>query len=158
MSFALSGYHIEMLLTYQLVLIIGFRPLIDSCFGNLGNKLLCEKLCKIYDNFEMASNLFELIDLNFYLCKKNELQTVLGTVQSTLICYYTGKILTDIEDGVPEIEIRKSIDTYKKALITKELLNSIGKDPSNYPNLDVSINEFNKLNVDNLMLKLNNNY
>lgn len=147
-----SGYYIEEMFINQLTQIVGTQPLLDSYFGNLGNNLLREKLCEINDDVAKASSLFALIDLNYSLHEKNEEQTILGTVQSKLVDYYSQKILMDIEKGVPESEIRKSMDIYKNMLVTKDVLNTMKKDPSNYPNLDASIEAYSNLEieVDNL--------
>lgn len=141
------SYHIEVLLVNQLASIIGFKPLIDSYFGNLGNKLLCEKLCEIEDDYELASSLFSIINFNFCLHKRNEKQTFLGTAQSMLVYYYSEKVLRNIAKGVPEVEIRKSMECYKNGLITKDLLKIMRKNPSNYPNLDASIESYEKLEL-----------
>ena len=141
------GYYIEELFINQLSLIVGIEPLIDSYFGNLGNKLLCEKLFEIDNDAVKASSLFVLIDVNYSLHQKNEEQTILGTIQSRLVDYYSKKILSDIENGVSELEIRRSMDAYKKMLVTKEVLNTMQKNPANYPNLDVSIAAYKKLEM-----------
>lgn len=145
------GYYIEEKFINQLSLIIGAQSLIDSYFGNLGNKLLREKLFEIDNDAIKASSLFVLIDINYYLFKKNEEQIILGTIQLRLVDYYSKKILSDIENGAPELEIRKSMDVYKEMLVTKEDLNTMQKNPANYPNLDASIEAYS-----NLEMKVNN--
>lgn len=142
------GYYIEELFINQLIQIMGTQPLLDSYFGNLGNNLLREKLCEIDNDVAKASSLFALIDINYSLHEKNEEQTILGTVQSKLVDYYSKKILLDIEKGIPEIEIRKSMDMYKNMLVTKEVLNTMKKNPSNYPNLDASIEAYSNLEME----------
>lgn len=142
------GYYIEEMFINQLTQIVGTQPLLDSYFGNLGNNLLCEKLCEINDDVAKASSLFALIDLNYSLHEKNEEQTILGTVQSKLVDYYSQRIFMDIEKGVSESEIRKSMDIYKNMLVTKDVLNTMKKDPSNYPNLDISIEAYNNLEIE----------
>jgi len=142
------GYYIEELFINQLIQIVGTQPLLDSYFGNLGNNLLCEKLCEINGDVTKASSLFALIDLNYSLHEKDIEQTILGTVQSKLVDYYSQKILMDIEKGIPESEIRKSMEMYKNMLVTKEVLNTMKKEPSNYPNLDVSIEAYNDLEME----------
>lgn len=139
------GYYIEELFINQLIQIIGVQPLLDSYFGNLGNNLLCEKLCEINGNVNKASYLFTLIDLNYFLRKKDEEQTVLGTIQSILVGYYSQKILRDIENGVSESEIIKSMNIYKNMLVTKNVLSAMEKNPSNYPNLDESLEAYSNL-------------
>lgn len=146
-----SGYYIEELFINQLIQIVGTQALLSSYFGNLGNRLLHEKLCEINNDFAKASSLFSLIELNFLLHKTNDEQTILGTVQSKLVEYYSQKILLDIEKGVSESEIRKSMDRYRDKLVTKEVLNIMKKKPSNYINLDASIDAYN-----NLEIKINN--
>ena len=89
-----------------------------------------------------------MIDLNYSLHEKDIEQTILGTVQSKLVDYYSQKILMDIEKGIPESEIRKSMEMYKNMLVTKEVLNTMKKEPSNYPNLDVSIEAYNDLEME----------
>lgn len=142
------GYYIEEMFINQLIQIVGTQPLLDSYFGNLGNNLLREKLCEINDDDVKASSLFALIDLNYSLHEKDIEQTILGTVQSKLVDYYSQKILMDIEKGVPETEIRKSMDIYKNMLVTKEVLITMKKSLSNYPNLDVSIEAYNNLEME----------
>ena len=109
---------------------------------------MCEKLCEITDDVVKASSLFALIDLNYSLHEKNVEQTILGTIQSRLVDYYSQKILMDIENGISKSEIRKSMDIYKNMLVTKDVLNTMKKDPSNYPNLDGSIEAYNNLEIE----------
>lgn len=142
------AYYIEELFINQLIQIVGTQPVLDSYFGNLGNNLLCEKLCEITDDVVKASSLFALIDFNYSLHKKNVEQTILGTIQSRLVDYYSQKILMDIENGISKSEIRKSMDIYKNMLVTKDVLNTMKKDPSNYPNLDGSIEAYNNLEIE----------
>lgn len=142
------AYYIEELFINQLIQIVGTQPVLDSYFGNLGNNLLCEKLCEITDDVVKASSLFALIDLNYSLHEKNVEQTILGTIQSRLVDYYSQKILMDIENGISKSEIRKSMDIYKNMLVTKDVLNTMKKDPSNYPNLDGSIEAYNNLEIE----------
>lgn len=142
------GYYIEELFINQLIQIVGTQPLLDSYFGNLGNNLLCEKICEIDNDVDKASSLFALIDINYSLHKENKEQTILGTIQSRLVNYYSQKVLLDIENRVSESEIRKSMNIYKNMLVTKEVLNTMKKNPSNYPNLDASIKAYNNLEIE----------
>lgn len=141
-------YYIEELLVNQLTLIVGLQPMIDSYFGNLGNKLLGENLCKIDENLSKDLDLFLLIDLNYDLRYSQEKQTILGTIQAKLIEYYYKKIFIDIDNGVSEEEIRKSMNIYKNMLVTKEVLIATRKDPDNYPNLNVSLDSFKNLETE----------
>lgn len=142
------GYYIEELFINQLAQIVGTQPLLDSYFGNLGNSLLCKKLCEIDNDTSKAASLFTLIDLNYSLHEKNTEQTILGTIQSRLVEYYSQRILMEIENGALEEEIRKSMNIYKNMLVTKDVLNAMKKDPSNYPNLDESIEAYNYLEIE----------
>lgn len=142
------AYYIEELFIIQLTQIIGSQPLLDSYFGNLGTELLCEKLCEINNDKNKATSLFVLINMNYSLNEINEEQTILGSIQLKLVDYYSQKILSDIKNGASELEIRKSIEIYKRSLVTNEVLNTMMKNPSNYPNLDASIEAFNNLEIE----------
>lgn len=133
-------YQVEMMLINQLIQIIGIKPVYDSYFYNLGTDLLSEKLFEVSPNMpEEAKKLFINIEFNYLLeLLGNQEQTFLGESQRILVAFYSQKIYSDIENGVQEDEIRKSMSTYKNTLITDEVITSLGKDPSKYPNLNIS--------------------
>ncbi len=147
-------YQVEMMLINQLIQIIGIKPVYDSYFYNLGTDLLSEKLFEISPDMpEEAKKLFINIELNYLLelLNSNQEQTLLGESQRILVAFYSQKIYTDIASGVEEDEIKKSMSTYKNVLITNEVITKLGKDPSKYPNLNISTKMYQYLeeNVNN---------
>ena len=136
------GYVFEDFIAAQLTFVVSPEIMIESYFGNHGTSLLVDKLCDIKNDKTSASSLFTLIDLNFFMPSGE--QTLLGTIQSRLVEYFKLKILNDIKSGVTEEEINSSITNFKSVLITNNLLNARGMDPSNYPNLNESIESFSK--------------
>ncbi len=143
-----NNYYIEGLFINQLIQIIGAQSLIDSYFGNLGTTMLREKLCDIDGDMAKASSLFLMIELNYSIRERDEEQTILGSIQIQLVEYYSKKVFKDIENGVSETEIRKSMDIYKKMLVTNDILNTMGKNTNNYPNLNTSLEMFSKLEIE----------
>lgn len=139
-------YSIEDNLVSQLEFIVGSQVMTNSYFGNLGTKEIEKKLDsidkeKVYDSSVLLKNM----ELNYELRNSNGEQSILGKIQYQLVEYFKMKIMNYINNGIDKEIIFNLVYMYKLSLITDFSLIKLKKKPSNYPNINESLDLFSEL-------------
>lgn len=137
-----SDYYVFILITYQLIELVGFQIMAKSYFNNLGTEELKRELNKVQNDKALSDVLFEQIENYFYLRNKDEGSLMLGYVQRLLIEYFIRKTNIDLNNGVSYEEVIKNIKNFERYLITEYVLEGMGKDSSEYPDLSESLAQF----------------
>ncbi len=141
------AYYIEELIINQLMVVIGPEVMLDSYFNNSGIKNMAEKLCEFDPDFEAALNLFELIEVNFNLDKDSP-SNVLAQIEITILYYFEEKIEKDILNGVSKDDILKSIEDYKRFLVTRDILNIRQENTRKYDGIEGVLKNFYQFESD----------
>lgn len=127
-----SNYYIEVLLTSQLVNIVGIDTMFESYFCDHNIDKIRLKLNKIINNRLLTYYLFKIIQNNFAIKNKDIKQTFLGKIQNILIDYFIEKSNHNLDE----------INEFEGYLITPNILKQIGRDPNNYIGLKDALDKF----------------
>lgn len=139
------GYYVEILLVIQLMQIVGRNIMLESYFKNKGTVEIEKELDKFSNGNLNANKLFNDIEENFwkYKDKNKEKQTLLASIQSTLIEYYRNKMMYLIEnDLITKEEVENSLSIYEESLIRSEIMKARTGNIEIYLGLDESIEKF----------------
>lgn len=139
-----SGYYIEICLVNQMIQLIGKEVFLISYFSNRGTILLEKELNKIIYNPVLASDIFKNIEINYNIRMISEQQSVLGSIQLTLLKYLDVKIDELLIEEKYE-EASKIITNFSEYIITLDKLQVIGEDYTKYIGLEKSIIKFNEI-------------
>lgn len=136
-----SNYYIEASICNQISQLIGFPIMLESYFSNKGIYSLKEKLCSIINDGNKAYSLFRNIELNYLIRNNQEKQSILGSIQMSILDYLE-EILRN-KDNIEEIE--NMLNMFGNVLITKEKLELMQRNIINYPFIEESVNRFNSI-------------
>ena len=125
------------------MVVIGPEVMLDSYFNNSGIKNMAEKLCELDPDFDNALFLFHLIEINFNL-DKNVHSSILSQIEIRILKYFKIKIKNDILNGINKDDILKSIEEYKRFLVTNVVINARGESMAKYEDIEGVLKEFNK--------------
>lgn len=137
-----SDYYVITLITYQLIELIGLITIAKSYFKNLGTENLKNKLNIIKNDNALSEVLFEQIENYFYSRNKSEGASILGYVQRVLVEYFIQKCNIDLNSGVSYEEVINNTKNFERYLVTEDVLESMGKDSSEYQNLSEALAQF----------------
>ncbi len=139
-----SDYFVETSFVLQMASLIGFEPLCNCYFANLGIAPLEQEMSKWLPNPNQVSELFRSIELNFNLTGRPGPQNILGNIQATLLTGLETKC-EQLEFMGCDKEIKPLLTTYGTAFITEDKLKFINRDPDDYIGLRESQARWNAL-------------
>lgn len=143
-----SGYYVEASLVNQLIHVIGNEEVISSYFSAQGVEGIKHRLSEFGLNEHEAAYLLDQIELNYVVHSKfPDCSTdALGSVQSTLLDCFEERCRREISNPNFDGEkLETMLSTYGCMLVTPEVLQQNGIDPSNYGGLTENIERFRSL-------------
>lgn len=155
-----SGYYVESLFVMQLMQIVGKRLMLESYFGNKGTIEIEKELDKFSYGILKSDILLNNIEENFlkYKVANKEKQTLLASIQITLIEYYRNKMLYLIENKlITKEEVEESLVVYEESLIRSEVMKKKTDNIELLWGLDESIEKFNSVKQEMINM-LSENY
>lgn len=155
-----SGYYVESLFVMQLMQIVGKKLMLESYFGNKGTIEIEKELDKFSYGILQSDILLSNIEENFlkYKTGNKEKQTLLASIQITLIEYYRNKMLYLIENKLITKEaVEESLVVYEDSLIRPEIMKEKTDNIEIFVGLDESIERFNSVKQEMIDM-LSDNY
>ena len=140
-----SFYYPFILLSKQLVYLVGMDVMMESYFGTHDTRLIEKELNKIENNQGFSFGLLSNIESSFMI-KENlgdVKQTFMGSAQNLMVYYFEQKMIKAIEErSISKKEVEELITDFENSLITPEILSLNKLNSENYVGIDKSLNAF----------------
>ncbi len=140
-----SFYYPFILLSKQLVYLVGMDVMMKSYFGTHDTRLIEKELNKIENNEGFSFGLLSNIESSFMI-KENlgdVKQTFMGSAQNLMVYYFEQKMIKAIEErSISKKEVEELITDFENSLIAPEILSLNKLNSENYVGIDKSLNAF----------------